>query len=94
MASPPNCMVVPTITYEYLFCLLSSERLRPPARRKAWGLLLGSYTLGTAGHRLWPKNLDMIGSLQWQMAREPITPYRIRPHHSWLKKRGRQLKNN
>jgi hypothetical protein len=39
--------------------------------------LLGSSTLGTMGHRLWPKNLDTTGSLQQQMAGEPYTSYWI-----------------
>jgi hypothetical protein len=42
------------------------------------------------GHRLRPKILDMNGSLQRQSAGEPYTPYRIWPHHSWLKRRGHQ----
>jgi hypothetical protein len=64
MAPPPNPIVVPTVTYEYLFCLPSSERLWPPARWKAWGLQSGSYTTGTFGPRLQPINLHMISSLQ------------------------------
>jgi hypothetical protein len=52
MALPPNPAVVPTVIYEYLFCLPSSERLWPPTQWKAWGLLSGSCT---PGHRLWPK---------------------------------------
>jgi hypothetical protein len=35
----------------------------------------GSSTLGTTGHRLWPKILDMTGSLQRQKAREPYALY-------------------
>jgi hypothetical protein len=49
MISPPNPVVAPTTTYEYLFCLSSSGRLRPPARRKAHGLLSGSSTSGSTG---------------------------------------------
>jgi hypothetical protein len=41
MASPPNPTVVFTVTYEYLFYLSSSEQLRPPAQRKAWGYYWG-----------------------------------------------------
>jgi hypothetical protein len=52
MASPMNPAVIPIVTYEYLFCLPSSERLRPPARRKAQGLLSGSCTMDC---RLWQK---------------------------------------
>jgi hypothetical protein len=47
MASPPNPMMVPIVAYEYIFCLLLSERPRPLTQQKAQGLLLGSYTLGT-----------------------------------------------
>jgi hypothetical protein len=39
------------MTYEYLFCLPSSEWPRPPAQWKARGLLSGS---GTMGHQLCP----------------------------------------
>jgi hypothetical protein len=31
--------------------------------------------MGIMGHRLRPKILDMIGSLQWQMIEEPYIPY-------------------
>jgi hypothetical protein len=62
MVTPLNTTVVPAVPYEYLFYIPSSEWLRPPARRKSWGLLLGSYTLGTMGHCLRPINLDMTGS--------------------------------
>jgi hypothetical protein len=79
---------LPTVTYEYLFCQALSNRLRPPTRRRARGLLPGSSTLGTTDRQLWTKILDTIGSLQRQMAREPYTPYQIRPHHSKLKRRG------
>jgi hypothetical protein len=52
MASPPNPTVVTVVPYEYLFCLLSSERSQSPTRWKAQGLLLGSYTPGSVGRRL------------------------------------------
>jgi hypothetical protein len=51
MISPLNLMEVPVVTYEYLFCPLSGDRLWPSARRRARGLLTRSSTLGTAGHR-------------------------------------------
>jgi hypothetical protein len=54
MVSPPNPMEVPVVTYVYLFRLPSREQPRPPARSKARGLLLGSYTPGTMGHWLRP----------------------------------------
>jgi hypothetical protein len=54
--TPPNPTVAPTTSYEYLFCLPSSDRLWPPSRRKAWGRLSGSYTPCTTGCRLRPKN--------------------------------------
>jgi hypothetical protein len=41
MALPTNPTVVPIVTYQYLFCLPSSERLQPPAQRKAQVLLSG-----------------------------------------------------
>jgi hypothetical protein len=44
MASLPNPAVVPVMTYYYLFCLPSSERPQPPARRHAQGLLSRSCT--------------------------------------------------
>jgi hypothetical protein len=50
--SPPNPTMARTIAYEYLFYLLSSDQLRQSAQRKARGLLLGSSTPGTVGHRL------------------------------------------
>jgi hypothetical protein len=82
------------VTHEYVFYLPLSERLHPPARRKARRLLFGSYTPGTMGRRLRPINLNAIGSLQRQMAREPHTSYQIWPHHSWLKRRGHQPKKS
>jgi hypothetical protein len=45
------------------------------------------------GYRLQPKILDMTSSLWQQMVGEPYTPYWIWPHHSWLKRRGPNLKN-
>jgi hypothetical protein len=63
MNSPLNPLVALAVTYEYLICLLSSDRLRPPARRKAWGLLSEPSTPGTTGPQLWPKIRDMTGSL-------------------------------
>jgi hypothetical protein len=69
-----NPATVPAVSYEYLFCLPSSDRLRPPARRKAQGLLSGSCTLGTVGRWLWPNNLDMTSSLQWQNGCGTIHP--------------------
>jgi hypothetical protein len=51
MVTPLNPAVVPAVSYEYLFCLPSSEWLHPPARWKVQRLLLKSCTLGTAGHR-------------------------------------------
>jgi hypothetical protein len=67
MTSPLNPAMAPTVTYEYLFYQLLSDRLQPPARWKAHGLLLGSSTPGTTCRRLRPKILDMIGSFQQQM---------------------------
>jgi hypothetical protein len=64
--TPLNPVVVPAVLYEYLLCHPSSDRLWPPARRKARGLLSGSCTPSTAGHRLRPNNLDTSGSLQQQ----------------------------
>jgi hypothetical protein len=63
MVTPPNPVAVPTISYEHLFCLPSSERLWPPTRWKAQGLLSGSSTLGTVGHQLRSKHMDTIGSV-------------------------------
>jgi hypothetical protein len=40
-ASPPNPAMALIVTYEYLFCLPSSDRLRPPAREKAQGYCQG-----------------------------------------------------
>jgi hypothetical protein len=57
MASPPNHAAVPVVTYEFLFYLLSSKRPRPPAQRKARGLLSWSYTSDTMGHRLQTKKI-------------------------------------
>jgi hypothetical protein len=59
MASPPNPAAVPVVTYEYLFCLPSSEWPRPLSRPVAQGLLSGSCTPCIMGHWLWLKrNLD------------------------------------
>jgi hypothetical protein len=80
MASPPNPMVVPTVTYEYLSCLPSSEQLWPPAQWKAQVLLSGPCTLVTTGRYLQPKNLVTTGSLQWRIAGKPYTLYRIWPY--------------
>jgi hypothetical protein len=56
--------MAPAVIYEYLFYLLSSDRLRPPALQKAQGLLLGSSTLGTRDHQLRLKYLDTTDSHQ------------------------------
>jgi hypothetical protein len=77
MVSPLNLVMAPAVTYDYLLCLPSSDRLRPPTQWNARGLLSRSSSLGTTGYRLWPKILDTIGSLQQQMAGEPYTSYRI-----------------
>jgi hypothetical protein len=54
MASPSNPAVVPVVTYEYLFCLPSSER--PPAIRSTESLGATFRVLypGTVGRQLWP----------------------------------------
>jgi hypothetical protein len=90
MASPPDPAMVPTVTYESPFCIPLTEWLRPPAQRKAQGLLSGSSILGTVGHRLQPIYLDTTCSLQWQAIGKPYTSYQICPHHSWLKRRDHQ----
>jgi hypothetical protein len=94
MASPLNPVMAPAVTYEYLFCLPLSERLRTPAQWKARDLLSGSCTPGTVGHRLRLINLDTTDSLQRQTGEKSHTPYRILPHHSWLKGRGHLPKKN
>jgi hypothetical protein len=62
MISQPNPVGVPAITYEYLLCPPASDQLWPPGQWRARGLLPGSSTQGTAGHRLWLKFLDTSGS--------------------------------
>jgi hypothetical protein len=94
MISPPNPAEVPTVTYEYMLYPPSSDQLRPPTQQRARGLLLGSSTLSTAVHRLRYKILATTGSLQRQTARELYTQYRIKPHHSRLKRRCHQPKKN
>jgi hypothetical protein len=47
---------------------------------------------GYCGSTVMAQNLDTAGSLQWYTAREPSTLYWTRPHHSWLKRTGRQPK--
>jgi hypothetical protein len=54
MASPLNSTSVLVVTYEYMICLSSGERPQPPSRQQAQGLLLGSFTLGTACRQLRP----------------------------------------
>jgi hypothetical protein len=54
----------------------------------------GSSTSGTTSRQVWLKILDMTGSIQWQTIWELCAPYRIWPHHSWLKRRGHQPKKN
>jgi hypothetical protein len=39
--SSSNPAEVPVVTYEYLFCPLSSDRLRPPTQWKARGATVG-----------------------------------------------------
>jgi hypothetical protein len=56
----PNPTSVPIVSYEYLFCHLTSDRLRPPVRQKARRLLSGFCPLGTAGHRLRLTNMDTL----------------------------------
>jgi hypothetical protein len=58
MASPPNPAAVLVVNFEYLFCLPSSERPRPPAQRKARELLWGSCTLVPWAADYGPTNLD------------------------------------
>jgi hypothetical protein len=57
-----NPVAVSTEPYEYPFYHPTSDRLQPPARRKARGLLSRSCTSGTAGSRLRPNNLDTTDS--------------------------------
>jgi hypothetical protein len=49
MTSPLNPAVVLVVTFEYLSCLSLSERLWPPARRKARGATIGVWYLGYRG---------------------------------------------
>jgi hypothetical protein len=90
--SPSNLAGVPVVTYDYQLCLLSRGHIQLPAQQNAHGLLSGSCTSGTAGHRLQPKILDTIGSLQQQIAQETHTPYQICLYHSRLKRGGTNLK--
>jgi hypothetical protein len=95
MASPPNPVMVHVVTYEYLFCLLSSERLQPPARRKDRGLLSGSCILGTAGHWLQSKKSGhVLSPSSGRTVGESLTPCQVRSHHSLLKGRDHQPKKN
>jgi hypothetical protein len=48
--------------------------------------------LGYRGSSVTVQNLDMTDFLQRHTAGEPNTHNRIRPHHSWLKKKGLQRK--
>jgi hypothetical protein len=75
IVTPLTLAATPTTSYEYLFCLPSSDQLRPPIQRKAQGLLSGSCTPDTAGHRLRSKNPDTTDSHQQQMVGGPRTPY-------------------
>jgi hypothetical protein len=72
--TPLNPAMVPTISYEYLFCHPSSDQLRPPSRWKTRGLLSGFCTSGTTGRRLRPSNLDTISSHQRQNGWGTIHP--------------------
>jgi hypothetical protein len=54
MTSAPNPVMAPAVPHEYLFCLPSSEWLRPLARQKVRGLLSRSCTLSTMGRWLRP----------------------------------------
>jgi hypothetical protein len=59
MASPLNLTLVPTVTYEYLICLLPGERLSHPLDGR-----LGGYYQGPVLWVPWaaiygPTNLDM-----------------------------------
>jgi hypothetical protein len=65
MASPLNPVVVPAVTYEYLFFLRLSDRLRSPTRWKARGLLTGSCTPGYHGS---PVMAQKFGYAQYPLA--------------------------
>jgi hypothetical protein len=78
MSSPLNPAAVLVVTYEYLFCLSSSERPQPPARWKSQGLLSRYCTLGTTGHRVWPNKsgYDPVPSSGKQLGNHiPCTRY-------------------
>jgi hypothetical protein len=88
MISPPNPMEVPAVTYKHLICLTVRGCFFTARSTEGLGATVRENTLGTVYHWLWPKVLDMIDSIQRQMVGEPYTLYRIRPHHSRLKRRG------
>jgi hypothetical protein len=71
----PTPTVVFTVPREFLFCHPTGDRLRPPTRRKARGLMSGFYTPGTTGRRLPPDNMNMSDFTNRQMVgvRPPVS---------------------
>jgi hypothetical protein len=74
MTSPPNPAIEPTVTYEYLFFLPLSNRLRQPLDGRLRGYYQGFVPQVPRVTGYGPKNLVMTGSHQQQMARDPYTP--------------------
>jgi hypothetical protein len=82
MATPPNLVAVPVVTYEYLFCLPLNERSRSPTQWKARGLLSGFGTPSTVDHRLQPNKsrYDSLPSKGKQLGNQILcTRYGLSP---------------
>jgi hypothetical protein len=87
----PNLAAIPTVPCEYLSCHPTGDQLWPPALRKARGLLLGSCTPGTMGHRLWPNKLDTTDSTSSQTTGAEY-PMPGQPHHYRTGGRGMTIR--
>jgi hypothetical protein len=86
--SPSNPAEVPIVAYEHLFCLPLRGHFFHPPQTEGTEATIGVNYPYTTKCQLWSVDMDMIDSLQRQMAEEPYTPYRIKAPHSRLKRMG------
>jgi hypothetical protein len=92
---PPNPAEVPTIPYEYLFHPPLSDRLRPPAQRRAQGYCWGNLPWVPWATSYGPKDLrdDWFSLAANSWGDIHLVPGND-PHHSKQKRRGDQPKKN
>jgi hypothetical protein len=89
-----NLVVVPAVSYEYLFCHPSSDCSGHPLNRRLKGYYRGLIPRvpWATGYdpTIWIRPVPSNRQNGWRT----MTPYQVRPHHSWLERRDHPSKRH